>query len=153
VTDVGSPVAGEVVGLAGVPDEVFAEAMVGPGTAVDPVGGHRGGPADAVAPVDGVLVKLHPHAYVVVDAAGHGVLVHLGIDTVTMRGEGFALLAAEMDRVTAGQPVVRWDPDAVRATGRSTVCPVVALDASPDALTDVRETGRVDTGERLFSWG
>lgn len=156
VTAVGSPVSGEAVGLAGVPDPVFAEAMVGPGTAVAPDGVSGGGPGggqvEALAPVDGVLVKLHPHAYVVVDRAGHGVLVHLGIDTVTMDGEGFTLLATEKDEVRAGQPVVRWDPDAVRATGRSTVCPVVALDATPEALSGVVETGRVLAGELLFSW-
>jgi sugar PTS system EIIA component len=147
---IGSPVAGEVVGLAGVPDEVFAEAMVGPGTAVAPTPG--GGTVEAVAPVDGVLAKLHPHAYVVVDDAGRGVLVHLGIDTVTMKGEGFTLLAAESDRVSAGQPVVRWDPGAVEAAGRSAICPVVALDAAAEALADVRETGAVARGDRLFTW-
>lgn len=150
MTEVVSPLAGEVVGLAGVPDEVFAEAMVGPGTAVAPAPG--GGTVDAVSPVDGVLAKLHPHAYVVVDDDGRGVLVHLGIDTVTLKGEGFTLLAAESDRVRAGQPVVRWDPAAVEAGGRSPICPVVALDASAQALADVRETGDVDAGERLFTW-
>jgi len=148
VTDVGSPMDGEVVGLAGVPDPVFAEAMVGPGTAVDP--GRE--PADAVAPITGKLIKLHPHAFVVVDPAGHGVLVHLGIDTVQMKGEGFTLLVAEGDEVQAGQPLVRWDPAAVEASGRSPVSPVVALDAPPEALTDVVDGGSVRAGARLFSW-
>ncbi len=148
MSDVGSPIDGDVVGLAGVPDPVFAEAMVGPGTAVDPP--RRA--AEAVAPVTGKLVKLHPHAFVVVDPAGHGVLVHLGIDTVQLKGEGFTLLAAEGDEVEAGQPLVRWDPAAVEASGRSPVSPVIALDAPPDALTGVLETGTVAVGDRLFSW-
>lgn len=148
MTDVLSPLTGEVVGLAGVPDPVFAEAMVGPGTAIDP----SRGPTEAVAPVSGKLVKLHPHAFVVVDSAGHGVLVHLGIDTVKMKGEGFTLLAAEGDEVRAGQPLVRWDPAAVAASGRSPISPVVALDAPPEALADVVESGTVATGDRLFSW-
>ncbi len=148
MSDVGSPIDGDVVGLAGVPDPVFAEAMVGPGTAVDPA--RRA--AEAVAPVTGKLVKLHPHAFVVVDPAGHGVLVHLGIDTVQLKGEGFTLLAAEGDEVEAGQPLVRWDPAAVEASGRSPVSPVIALDAPPDALTGVLETGTVAVGDRLFSW-
>ena len=53
-------------------------------------------------------------------------LVHLGIDTVQLKGEGFTLLAAEGDDVEAGAPVVEWDPAAVEAGGRSPVCPVVA---------------------------
>ena len=148
MTRVLSPVTGRVVGLAGVPDPVFAQAMVGPGTAVDP----ERGPGHAIAPVTGKIVKLHPHAYVVVDAEGHGVLVHLGIDTVKLKGEGFDLLAAEGDEVAAGQPVVGWNPAVIEAGGRSPICAVVALDAGTDALSDVVETGEVTKGAELFTW-
>ena len=148
MTRVMSPVTGRVVGLAGVPDPVFAQAMVGPGTAVDP----ERGPGHAIAPVTGKLVKLHPHAYVVVDDEGHGVLVHLGIDTVKLKGEGFELLASEGDEVTAGRPVVGWDPAVIEAGGRSPICAVVALDAGADALSDVVESGEVTKGDELFTW-
>ncbi|GAA4235945.1 PTS glucose transporter subunit IIA [Actinomadura meridiana] len=148
MTHVLSPVAGRVVGLAGVPDPVFAQAMVGPGTAVDP----ERGPGHAIAPVTGKIVKLHPHAFVVVDTEGHGVLVHLGIDTVKLKGQGFELVAAEGDQVTAGQPVVAWDPAVIEAGGRSPVCAVVALDANAEALTDVVESGEVTKGAELFTW-
>lgn len=148
MTDVAAPVAGRVIDLADVPDPVFAEGMVGPGVAIDP---HRArGPA--VSPVDGRIAKLHPHAYVVVAADGHGVLVHLGIDTVELKGEGFTVLAADGDDVRAGQPVVSWDPAAVEAGGRSPICPVVALDATVESLTDRRGTGPVEAGDRLFTW-
>ncbi|GLW61843.1 PTS glucose transporter subunit IIA [Actinomadura rubrobrunea] len=148
MTRVLSPVSGRVVGLAGVPDPVFAQAMVGPGTAVDP----ERTPGQAIAPVTGTVVKLHPHAYVVVDDEGHGVLVHLGVDTVQLKGEGFELLAAEGDAVVKGQPLVGWDPAAIEAGGRSPVCAVVALDAAADALSDVRESGEVEKGAELFVW-
>ncbi|TNY35534.1 PTS sugar transporter subunit IIA [Thermomonospora catenispora] len=148
MTRVLSPVSGRVVGLAGVPDPVFAQAMVGPGTAVDPVRA----PGEAIAPVNGTLVKLHPHAYVVVDERGHGVLVHLGVDTVHLKGEGFELLAAEGEEVTAGRPLVRWNPARIEAGGRSPVTAVVALDATAEALVDVRESGEVEKGAELFSW-
>ncbi|TDD36529.1 PTS glucose transporter subunit IIA [Actinomadura sp. KC06] len=148
MTRVLSPVSGRVVGLAGVPDPVFAQAMVGPGTAVDP----ERGPGHAIAPVTGTIVKLHPHAYVVVDGEGHGVLVHLGIDTVKLKGQGFELLASEGDQVTSGQPVVAWDPGLIEAGGRSPVCAVVALDAGADALSDVVESGEVTKGAELFTW-
>lgn len=147
-TTVAAPVSGRVIGLPAVPDPVFAQAMVGPGTAIDPVRA----PATAVSPIDGEIIKLHPHAYVVGDASGRGVLVHLGIDTVQLKGEGFALLAAEGDRVTRGAPVVRWDPAAVVAGGRSPVCPVVALDATAEALRELAEDVTVEAGDELFRW-
>jgi PTS system glucose-specific IIA component len=145
---VGSPVAGRLVGLAGVPDPVFAEAMVGPGTAIDPLPG----PGEAAAPIAGSLVKLHPHAFVVVGDGGRGVLVHLGIDTVQLEGDGFELLAEEGARVEAGQPLIRWDPAVVASSGRSPICPVVALDAPKDALSELREDGPVAPGDPLFVW-
>lgn len=106
MTTVTSPLAGRAIGLAEVPDPVFSGAMVGPGTAIDPVRE----PSEAVSPVDGIVVSLHPHAFVVVDDQGHGVLTHLGIDTVQLNGEGFELLVNKGDTVTRGQAVVRWDP-------------------------------------------
>ncbi|WP_018653421.1 PTS sugar transporter subunit IIA [Actinomadura flavalba] len=143
-----SPVAGRVVGLAGVPDPVFAQALVGPGTAVDPVRAA----GRAVAPVAGRVLRMQPHAYVVVDDEGHGVLVHLGVGTVELEGHGFTPLVGQGDRVTAGQRVVAWDARGVEAGGRSPVCAIVALDASRDALSRVRADGVVEQGTELFRW-
>lgn len=148
MTTVTSPMAGRAIGLAAVPDPVFSGAMVGPGTAVDPVRE----PSEAVSPVDGVVVSLHGHAFVVVDPEGHGVLTHLGIDTVQLNGAGFELLVNKGDKVGRGQPLVRWNPVAVEAAGRSPICPVIALEASPAALSGVAETGDVVTGDTLFHW-
>ncbi|MDX3104374.1 PTS glucose transporter subunit IIA [Nonomuraea angiospora] len=147
MTTVLAPVEGAAVGLAAVPDPVFSAGLVGPGAAIDPLRG----PGKAVAPIAGKIMKLHPHAYVIVGDDGRGVLVHLGIDTVQLKGQGFELLAAEGDRVSAGQPVVAWDPAVVEAGGRSPVCPVVALDALSEAVTEVAE-GAVHAGDELFRW-
>jgi PTS system N-acetylglucosamine-specific IIA component len=148
MTTVSSPLAGRVIGLEAVPDPVFSGAMVGPGTAVDPVRE----PGEAVSPVDGVIVSLHPHAFVVVDNEGHGVLTHLGIDTVQLNGEGFELLVSKGDNVTRGQAVVKWNPAAVEEAGKSPVCPVVALEATAEALEDVVRDGEVQAGGTLFNW-
>lgn len=148
MTTVTSPLAGVAVGLAAVPDPVFSSAMVGPGTAVDP----PRQPLEAVAPVDGIVVSLHPHAFVVVDAEGRGVLTHLGIDTVQLNGEGFELLVSKGDTVERGQALVRWDPAVVERAGKSPVSPVIALEASADSLASVLEDGDVDTGTTLFKW-
>lgn len=144
---VAAPLAGTAVPLSAVPDPVFAEAMVGPGLAVDPVLAA----GVVVSPVGGRVATLHPHAFVVVVAEGRGVLVHLGIDTVRLGGAGFELLVEADATVRSGQPMVRWDPAAVQAGGLSPVCPVVALDATPDALSGLA-SGPVSPGDPLFSW-
>jgi PTS system glucose-specific IIA component len=120
-----APVAGTVTAMSEVPDPVFAQEIVGPGVAIAP---------DAVG--DG----------------GAGVLVHLGIDTVKLHGEGFTLKAAEGDEVSAGDPIVEWSPHDVESAGYSSVVPVVALDAKADALEDIAQAGQVVVGDRLFAW-
>jgi PTS system N-acetylglucosamine-specific IIA component len=97
------------------------------------------------------VVKLHPHAFVVVADDGRGVLVHLGIDTVQLKGDGFELVIDEGAKVAAGDAVVRWDAAAVEAGGRSPSCPVIALDAQPEAL-ELRPVGPVAAGDELFVW-
>ncbi|QAY63600.1 PTS glucose transporter subunit IIA [Xylanimonas allomyrinae] len=144
-----APVAGTVRALADVPDPVFSAGLVGPGVAVDPdpLTGR-----DAVSPVSGTVVKLHPHAFVVTAPDGRAVLVHLGIDTVQLEGEGFTLHVAEGDAVEAGQVVVTWDPAAVTAGGRSALVPVVALDAGPDGALPVPAPGTtVAAGDPLLT--
>ena len=145
---VASPVTGTVVGLEGVSDPVFSTAMVGPGTAVDPART----PGHVCAPVSGTLGKLRPHAFIVVTDDGHGVLVHLGIDTIQLDGSGFDLLAAVGDHVEAGTPIVAWDPAAIAARGLSPICPVIALDANDDLLANRSAHGFVAVGDPLFSW-
>ncbi|ONI90207.1 PTS glucose transporter subunit IIA [Saccharothrix sp. ALI-22-I] len=142
-----SPVSGRVVPLTEVPDPVFAQAMVGPGVAVEP----DRVSAEVVSPVDGTVVTLHPHAFVVATSEGAAVLVHLGIDTVKRKGEGFTLHVVKGETVRAGQPVVTWDPAEVEAAGFSPICPVIALDAAPEVLLD-QAGGPVVAGDALFSW-
>jgi PTS system N-acetylglucosamine-specific IIA component len=145
---VASPVTGRVVPLSEVPDPVFSQAMVGPGVAVEP----DRAAADVVAPVDGTVVTLHPHAFVIATADGAAVLVHLGIDTVKRKGEGFTLHVVKGEAVRAGQPVVSWDPAEVEAAGFAPICPVIALDASAESLGDQSGGTSVAAGDPLFSW-
>ena len=142
-----APITGTVVPLAEVPDPVFAGQMVGSGAAVEPPAGEM---FDVVSPVAGKVVKLLPHAFVVVESTGRGVLTHVGIDTVKLKGEGFKLLIAQGDTVEAGASVMRVDPTAALAAGYSMVSPVVVLDTKPDAATLVA-AGTVAAGEELFS--
>ncbi|GAA4893107.1 PTS sugar transporter subunit IIA [Streptomonospora salina] len=142
-----APVPGTAVPMSEVPDPVFAQGMVGPGAAVRPAAR----PQEAAAPISGRIAKLHPHAFMVLAASGHGVLVHLGIDTVKLDGAGFEKLVAEGDDVEAGTPVIRWDPAAVEAQGLSAVVPVAALEAEAAALGSTAD-GDVAAGDPLFTW-
>lgn len=151
MTEVLAPCPGRVVPLAEVPDAVFARQMVGSGVAIDPLAGDSAaaGRVTVVSPIDGMLLKLHPHAFVVM-GGGKGVLVHLGIDTVQLQGEGFELHATEKDTLAAGDPVVSWDPGAVAEGGRSALVPVVVMDSPADSI-DAATGGDIDAGQVLFS--
>ncbi|MDR8019926.1 PTS sugar transporter subunit IIA [Nesterenkonia aerolata] len=143
--DILTPCPGTVRALETVPDPLFAGGLVGPGAAVEPYDGTQ----HAMAPITGQLLKVHPHAYVVINEARLAVLVHLGIDTVSRRGDGFTVLKEEGDQVEAGTPVIEWDPVAVRTAGLSAVIPVVALEKTEDTVTDVLD-GEIAAGQRLF---
>ena len=124
--------------------------MVGPGAAVDP----PREVVDALAPISGKLLKMMPHAYIILASDGTGVLVHLGIDTVQLNGEGFTLLAKEGDEVTAGQPVVIYDVPLVEAAGKNPIVPVIALERLAENLTigDAVTSGAEVTGsDTLFT--
>jgi PTS system glucose-specific IIA component len=123
-TPVLAPIEGRAVALGDVPDPVFSEGMVGYGAAVDPP--RR--VIDAVAPVSGKILKLLPHAYIIMTTDNVGVLVHLGLDTVQLNGQGFTTHVREGDAVTAGQVVVTYDVPSIEASGRNPVVPVVIMD-------------------------
>jgi sugar PTS system EIIA component len=145
-----APLAGTVVGLADVPDPVFAEQLVGAGVAVEP--GPDPGPVAVTAPIAGTLVKAHPHAFIVAHESGAAVLVHVGIDTVRLAGEGFQRHVEEGALVAAGAPVVTYDPAAVRGRGLSAITPVVVLDSAPNSISGLRTGHSVTAGEPLYNW-
>jgi sugar PTS system EIIA component len=99
------------------------------------------------------VAKVHPHALAIADPSGTGVLVHLGIDTVKMDGEGFTLYVADGDELEVGARVITFDPTAVRAAGYSAVCPVVILGSPADSVRPTPTIGStVAAGDELFSW-
>ena len=153
-TPVLAPVEGRGVPLQDVPDPVFSQGMVGYGAAIDPP--RR--VVDAVAPVSGRILKLLPHAYVIMTADNVGILVHLGLDTVALNGEGFTTHVKEGDTVTAGQVVITYDVPSVEAKGLNPIVPVVVMDereagniAPSDAVaagTDIASGGTLFTANK-----
>jgi PTS system N-acetylglucosamine-specific IIC component len=137
------------VPLEEVPDATFAKGLVGPGLAIDP----PRGTVDAVAPVSGTIAKLWPHAYAIRTPSGAGVLVHLGLDTVTLEGQGFTAYATEGDEVEVGQRVIGYDVTSVEAAGRNPIVPVVVLDrrATDVALRELADGADVRELELLLT--
>jgi glucose-specific phosphotransferase system IIA component len=133
-----APVAGRAVPLQDVPDPVFSQGMVGYGAAVDP----PRGVIEAVAPVSGKILKLLPHAYIVMTPDNVGVLVHLGIDTVRLNGDGFTTHVSQGDEVSAGQLVITYDVPAIEANGLNPIVPVVVMDE--------RESSNIVPSEAVF---
>lgn len=148
-----APLTGTVHALQDVPDEVFAQAILGPGVAIQPA------PEDVVevvAPVTGSLVKVHPHAVALgLPGAGAaaGVLVHLGIDTLLLKGAGFTVHVSDDDYVAAGDTLITWDVTHAAAAGYAVISPVVVLAALPEQVTTLVQPGEfVVAGRPLLQW-
>jgi phosphocarrier protein FPr len=116
-----APLSGALVPLESVPDPVFSEKMVGDGIAIDPV--------DNVlrAPCDGEIAQLHPagHAITVVTADGIQVLMHVGLDTVAFKGQGFSSKVRRGDQVSTGAALIEFDLDFLATHAKSLLTPVV----------------------------
>lgn len=147
MTDVLAPCPGRLVALADTPDPVFASEMVGPGVAIDPDPGE----VTVVSPIAGKVVKVHPHAFVVLGPDGVGILVHLGINTVRLEGKGFEVLVEQGSTVAAGDPMVRWDPATINGEGISTLVPVVAMDRPKGSVPAPAEDAVAAVGDVLFT--
>jgi PTS system glucose-specific IIA component len=149
-TPVLAPVAGRAVPLEDVPDPVFSQGMVGYGAAVDP----PRGVIDAIAPVSGRLLKLMPHAYIVITADKVGILVHLGLDTVQLKGEGFTTHVSQGDDLIAGQLVITYDVPSVEAKGLQPIVPVVVMERERENVIPseaVFEGAEIPSGAVLFT--
>lgn len=145
--DVLAPCPGRLLPMSATPDPVFAGEMVGPGVTIDPDPGE----VTVASPISGKVVKVLPHAFVVLGADGVGVLVHLGINTVRLEGEGFEVLVEQGATVEAGAAMVRWDPATIHGDEISTMVPVVAMDRPKGSVADPAEGAVVATGDVLFS--
>ena len=121
IIEIKAPVRGEAVDLSVVTDPVFADKMVGDGLAFKPEEGVL------YAPVDGEVVQVFPtkHALGLRTKEGLEVLIHIGIDTVEMRGEGFTSFVEPKQWVKAGDKLLEFDLELIAAKGKSTLSPLV----------------------------
>lgn len=121
IAELVAPVCGEIIMLEQVPDEAFASKAVGDGIAIKPTGN------TVVSPADGTIVKIFNtnHAFCLETNNGAEIIVHMGLDTVMLKGQGFRRLVEEGADVIAGQPILEMDLDFLNANVRSMFSPVV----------------------------
>lgn len=135
------PIDGKIIPLSEVPDEVFAQGMMGPGFAIVPSGN------TVHSPIDGKVVSIFPtkHAIGLATDTGVEVLIHFGLDTVNLKGQGFDLLVEDGQLVERGDALLKVDMDYVVANAPSTVTPIVFTNLTDQKL-DVLKTGNQRQG-------
>ncbi|MBC7329468.1 PTS glucose transporter subunit IIA [bacterium] len=125
-----SPLTGKVLPLEEVPDTVFAQKIVGDGTAIEPSFNI------AYAPIDGVVsaVVKGGHALTIKDEDGLEILVHIGIDTVKLKGDGFKCFVKEGDKVKKGEKIIEFDMEKIERAGLPLVSPIVVITQNCEIL-------------------
>ena len=132
-----SPATGKLVALEEVPDPVFSTKMMGDGLAVDPTEGL------IVSPVDGDVLQVFPtkHAVGLKTADNVEILIHIGLETVAMNGEGFEAFVKEGDKVKKGDKLISFDLDLIREKAKSTITPIIITNtADMESIVKANET-------------
>lgn len=144
-----APLTGKVISREEIPDETFAAGILGDGVGIEPSVG------EVTAPCDGEIstVAETKHAIGITGPAGMELLIHVGIDTVNMKGDGFAVLVSEGDKVKKGQKLLTFDMDKIRAAGYSTTTAVLLTNSDDYAAMTVERTGAVEAGEMIIKAG
>lgn len=146
-TKVHACTAGQLVPLSDVPDTVFAEGMMGDGLAIVP--------EDGVfrAPFDGTITLISPtkHAFGMVTKDGIELLVHIGIDTVNLQGEGFEVIIEADTEVKQGTPIIKADLDFIKSKDIPTITPMIVLSEHALTKNDKKLHNRVDHEVEVFS--
>ena len=137
---------GTVVPLADVKDEAFASGVLGDGIAIEPSDG------ELVAPADGEISSTFEthHAVGMTTADGAELLMHIGIDTVKLGGKHFAYLVNEGDKVKRGQPLIRFELEAIKAEGYPVTTPVIVCNTDDYAVVEAKASGTVKQGDALL---
>ncbi|MPM25920.1 PTS system beta-glucoside-specific EIIBCA component [bioreactor metagenome] len=146
-TEVLAPMSGTTLPLDAVPDKAFASGSMGVGLGLEPTEG------TVFAPVTGRVLAALPHAYGIRTDDGTEVLVHVGLDTVKLKGLYFAPAVETGDLVTAGDPLVTVDLEAVRAAGYDTTTVVLVMNAATLGRVEPAAAGEVTAGDSVISIG
>ncbi|AWV32580.1 glucose-specific PTS transporter subunit IIBC [Paenibacillus odorifer] len=142
--DIVSPVNGELLDITEVPDPVFSQKMTGDGFAFLSEDGK------IASPVYGKVFNVFPskHAIGIMSDGGKEVLVHIGVNTVKLKGQGFTVLVEEGDLVAAGQPIMEVDLEYVKAHAPSVISPVIFSNLPEGSSVTLKKPGKVSIGDQ-----
>jgi sugar PTS system EIIA component len=137
-----APITGNAVNLSAVPDPVFSEKMMGDGLAIEPSEGI------VVSPVDGEIMQVFPTKHAVGIRAKNGaeILIHIGLETVSLKGEGFETHVKQGDTVKAGEKLVTFDIGVIGEKAKSTVTPIIITNTDQAASLKILTEGNVEKG-------
>lgn len=146
VVEVAAPVTGRAVPLSEVPDEAFAGGHMGQGIAIEPEEGKL------IAPFDGTVVHVikSSHAVMVENAEGMQFLFHIGINTVSLKGEGFNSHVSTGDKVKKGQVLIEFDISKIKEAGYPVITPIIVTNADEVASGLETLTGPVTAGRDVI---
>ncbi|WP_407272199.1 glucose-specific PTS transporter subunit IIBC [Radiobacillus sp. PE A8.2] len=141
--DFASPVRGQILPLEEVPDQVFSKKLMGDGFAVKPADGKF------VSPVNGKILNIFPtkHAIGIEAENGMEILLHIGLDTVNLKGEGFTAKVEEGDVVKQGQEIMRVDLDYIANNATSTITPIIFTNLQEGQAVHIKTSGMVRDNE------
>jgi sugar PTS system EIIA component len=138
-----APLTGKIVSIEEVPDPTFSQKMMGDGIAIEPTEGV------VVSPVDGEIVQFFhtKHAIGIQSESGAEILIHVGLETVNMNGEGFEGHVNVGDKVKAGDKLLSFDLDLIKEKAASTVTPIVITNGDAVESLDKRAASEATKGE------
>ena len=146
-TEIHAPLKGLVVALSEVDDPIFAEGMMGKGLAIQPES------YEVTAPLKGVIsmVAVSKHAIGITSPEGIELLVHVGLDTVQLNGQGFELLVAENDQVEEGQPLLRFDANYIKEQGYELITPVIITNSDEFEDIIIADSQNITSREKIMT--
>ena len=143
-----TPLQGKVLAQSDIPDETFAQGILGPGCGIEPTG-------DTVyAPFDGTITQVAStlHAVGITSDDGIELLIHVGMDTVEMQGKGFTALVKEEQKVKAGTALLKVDLDAIRAANHPTTTAIIVTNGDDLNGMKVVADGPVTAGAPMIKF-
>ncbi|PTL01279.1 PTS glucose transporter subunit IIA [Staphylococcus haemolyticus] len=138
-----APLTGEYINIEDIPDPVFAQKMMGEGFGINPTEG------EVVSPIEGKVDNVFPTKHAIGLKADNGleILVHIGLDTVQLDGQGFEILVSSGDTVQVGDPLLKFDLEYIRNNAKDVISPIIITNSDQTESIHVNDVKAVIKGE------
>ena len=138
-----APLTGEYINIENIPDPVFAQKMMGEGFGINPTEG------EVVSPIEGKVDNVFPTKHAIGLKADNGleILVHIGLDTVQLDGQGFEILVSSGDTVQVGDPLLKFDLEYIRNNAKDVISPIIITNSDQNESIHVNDVKAVIKGE------